>query len=342
MSFSEILGLGYVGVTTRSLDDWRDFGRDMIGFQVTPVAASQIGFRMDDAVQRLFVREGQQDGVEFYGWEVHDGEALARLAARIEAAGYPTSAMTAALRAHRHVAAGFVTRDPAGNVLEFFHGLTRTDEPFNPGRPIQGFRTGKLGMGHAVLNVASIEAMLPFYRDVLGFRLSDYSLRPFKAFFFHVNSRHHSLALIENEHPGMHHLMVELDGWDDVGQCYDIAQLHAGRVAATLGRHSNDHMTSFYLRTPSPFLIEYGWGGRDIDPATWEPVELAHGPSLWGHDRDWLSDELRDEARRMRLEAARVGVRAPLRIHANGSLAKGVWDEPGPPRGTPGARGYSS
>ncbi len=39
-----------------------------------------------------------------------------------------------------------------------------------------------------------------------------------------------------------------------------------GRVAYTLGRHTNDHMTS-YANTPSGFFAEYGWGGRVIDPA---------------------------------------------------------------------------
>ena len=30
----------------------------------------------------------------------------------------------------------------------------------------------------------------------------------------------------------------------------------------TLGTHTNDRMTSFYVRTPSGFEIEYGFGGR--------------------------------------------------------------------------------
>jgi hypothetical protein len=121
--------------------------------------------------------------------------------------------------------------------------------------------------------------------------------------------------------------MVELTGLDDVGQGYDLAQLEAGRVAATLGRHSNDHMTSFYMRTPSRFMVEYGWGGRDIDPEKWQSCELQHGPSLWGHDRDWLSEELKIEARRMRLAAAAQGERAPLRVWpGNGDM--GVWSDP--------------
>ena len=31
-------------------------------------------------------------------------------------------------------------------------------------------------------------------------------------------------------------------------------------------------MTSFYAKTPSAFMVECGWGGREIDP-----VELAAG-----------------------------------------------------------------
>ena len=48
-----------------------------------------------------------------------------------------------------------------------------------------------------MLTVCNIDTMLPFYVDVLGFRLSDYITQPFRALFFHLNPRHHSLALIE-------------------------------------------------------------------------------------------------------------------------------------------------
>ena len=46
-------------------------------------------------------------------------------------------------------------------------------------RPISGFRTGALGMGHAVMHVADVALLLPFYRDVLGFHVSDYGLTPY-------------------------------------------------------------------------------------------------------------------------------------------------------------------
>ena len=63
-----------------------------------------------------------------------------------------------------------------------------------------------------------------FYQDILGFRLSDYFLQPFAAYFFHLNPRHHSVAFIETGKKGIHHLMVECCYLDDVGQAYDLAQ----------------------------------------------------------------------------------------------------------------------
>src|SRR3990170_4230508 len=74
-----------------------------------------------------------------------------------------------------------------------FLGDEHTAEPCRPGRSISGFRTGTLGMGHAVLTVPRMEDVLPFYRDLLGFRVSDYVTNPFHAYFLHVNPRHHSL-----------------------------------------------------------------------------------------------------------------------------------------------------
>ena len=43
-------------------------------------------------------------------------------------------------------------------------------------------------------------------------------------------------------------------------------------------------MTSFYLQTPSNFLVENGWGGREVDVATWQPKEMSTLASFWGHE----------------------------------------------------------
>jgi 2,3-dihydroxybiphenyl 1,2-dioxygenase len=322
--------LGYVGFGSSALDDWRRFGTGLVGLQAVERSSSLLAFRMDDRKQRIVVDRSLPEGERFFGWELADAAALEALAAGLEAADVEVTSEPATLADNRRVKRLISFRDPAGNRLEAFYGAEIDDAPFHPGRSISGFRTGPLGLGHAVLTVENIDTVMPFYVDVLGFGLSDYMQKPFRAYFFHVNARHHSLALIETGHNGMHHLMVELFSLDDVGQCYDIALGEKDRVNVTLGRHTNDFMTSFYARTPSSFMVECGWGGREIEPKTWQPVEMHDGPSLWGHERVWLPPADREVAREMRMRAAAAGLRAPVQVvEGNHRLMPGTcpwWD----------------
>lgn len=326
----EIQAFGYVGVAAGALAEWPQLARDLLGFEIVDRSASYLSLRMDDRKQRVFVDATLPAGSHVFGWEVADGAALDALAARLEGAGVRVTREPAALADQRRVRAVISFSDPSGNRLEVFHGAEVAADPFVPGRAVSGFRTGVLGLGHAALMVRNFDATYPFYRDLLGFRLSDFVLRPFRAFFLHVNARHHSLALIDAGESRIHHLMFELFSLDDIGQGYDIALGEPGRVNVTLGRHTNDFMTSFYVNTPSDVLVEYGWGGRDVDLDRHAAEELTAGPSFWGHERQWLSPEGRAEALRMRLDAGRQGLRAPVQVlEGNYRKSRGAcpwWD----------------
>ena len=124
--------------------------------------------------------------------------------------------------------------------------------------------------------------------------------------------------------------MMELFSFDDVGQGYDLAMAEEGRLSVTLGRHTSDFITSFYTWTPSAFMVEYGWGARSIDPNTWQAFERKEGPSLWGHERTWLTPDERATARHMRLKLAEAGYRRPVQVmDGNHQVAPGIcpwWD----------------
>ena len=49
----------------------------------------------------------------------------------------------------------------------------------------------------------------------------------------------------------------------------------------SLGTHTNDRMTAFYIETPSGFQIEYGTGGRLVGN-DWEVITHTSA-STWGH-----------------------------------------------------------
>jgi 2,3-dihydroxybiphenyl 1,2-dioxygenase len=311
-----VSALGYVVARTNDLSDWGSFGPGLLGLQRVDKSRTSLAFRMDDRKQRIVVDGSGGEGIAAFGWEVADAAALDALAARLDAAGVKVARGARALADERMVCDLILLDDPLGNRIEMFHGAETASDAFVPGRAMSGFRTGPLGLGHIVLNVETsetIQKLLPFYRNLLGFRLTDYYSHPFEAYFLHANPRHHSLAMIRTGKNAVHHIMMEVFSLDDMGQGFDIAQ-NEGRVATTIGRHTSDFITSFYTWTPSGFMIEYGWGARSIDPDTWEAYERKEGPSMWGHDRGWLPPEQQAAARKLRLENAAKGMRRPVQV----------------------------
>src|ERR1700692_1163752 len=277
--------LGYVGVRAKDLADWASYGSGLLGLQRIDKSRSTLAFRMDDRKQRIIVSADGGEGLSFFGWEVADAAALDAIAAHLEKDAIKVGGGARPLAHERHVKDLIVFNDPLGNRLELFHGAETTAEPFKPGRSISGFRTGPLGLGHVVLNVdtaETIDRLMAFYRGVLGFRLTDYYDHPFVARFMHLNTRQHNLAFIQTGKNAVHHVMMELFSFDDVGQGYDLAMGQDGRVATTLGRHTSDFITSFYSWPPSAFMVEYGWGARSIDVAPWQGSETKERPGRLG------------------------------------------------------------
>ena len=72
--------LGYAGFGSDKLDDWRQFGTSLLGFQAVERGNSLLAFRMDDRKQRVVIDRAIGDGARFFGWEVADGTALDALA----------------------------------------------------------------------------------------------------------------------------------------------------------------------------------------------------------------------------------------------------------------------
>lgn len=307
-----INALGYIGIRSDKLSDWNDFAGGLLGMQCIERASNELAFRMDDRMQRLFVMNEPGETLSCMGWEVEFESDLDLYAARLQNAGTRVRHGTRAECDRRFCTSMVIFDDPMGNRVELIWKPMLSSDPFVPGRPISGFMTGPYGMGHAVLHVRNIEIMMPFYRDNLDFHVTDYGLQPYGLYFFHVNNRHHSFAMVGSGGQGFHHFMIEFRNLDDVGQGYDIALQREDSIAYTLGRHTNDYMTSFYANSPSGFFVENGWGGRVIDPATWEPHQTTDGPSFWGHERLYLTEDGgRKRLRDMRMDAAARGIQAP-------------------------------
>lgn len=296
MTPSPIFGLGYVRVHRADLDAWRRFAEDVVGLMATDGGERRLLLRMDDWVARFVVDGGAgmdpSTGARVsdvaIGWECRSEEAWAFARRAVEDAGVVTADGTGPTPWCRD---WFSFVDPSGFCCEMFYGGKR-DPATQYVSPLGvRFVTGGQGMGHVTLFADECAKSVDFYTTVLGFQvregkaLEDGTLR---AVFMSPNSREHSLALLATSDASrLGHVLLEVDEFDAIGRAMDRCLDGLAPMTVSIGRHWNDQMVSFYLRTPSGFDIEYGYGGKRVTSDSWSRGEQGGSglTSTWGHRR---------------------------------------------------------
>lgn len=286
---AKVSALGYVGWAISDADAWHHLLQSVYGLERrTDSPAGIHQYRLDEYHHRLAFHESDSDRLLHIGWEIESREALRELAQDLSAKGLAVEPGETALCNERAVMELIAVSGPDGVRNEIFFGPKQDAAPFSPSRGMDGYNTGDLGLGHVVLASEDPDAAVKWYREMLGFELSDYIFwDDVEATFLHCNPRHHSLALTNPVGPlkggDFNHIMLEANSIDDVGRAWDIVQKNGVPIAMTLGRHTNDRTTSFYIYSPSGWWIEYGYGGALIDDETWEP-KFYNAPKIWGHE----------------------------------------------------------
>lgn len=292
---TDIKALGYVRVRAADMAAWKEFATEVIGFALGSGPESDaLYLRVDERPGRIVVLPGDTDEVVGVGWEVGDAAALGRVQEAVEAAGVAVKPMSQEDADLRRVEAGITFAAPGGTPTEIFHGAALDHSPLNT--PFGNrFVAGELGLGHVVVPVDDLPSANAFYRETLGFfdrgafRLNtppEYG--PMRIRFMGVNPRHHSLAILPSpdlKAPALVHIMVECETLDEVGRALDRLQAKGYHLSSTLGRHTNDKMVSFYVRTPGGWDLEVGVGGKLVDTEQYSAEEIT-ADSYWGHQWD--------------------------------------------------------
>jgi 3,4-dihydroxy-9,10-secoandrosta-1,3,5(10)-triene-9,17-dione 4,5-dioxygenase len=283
----EIHSLGFIRLGSTQVDEWRSFGADILGMQVSDGPDGSVFLRMDERPYRIAIVPSDTDRVLASAFEVRDRKALDIAARELESAGVAVKAGAAEDAAARQVEAFVSFDDPNGNPIEVF--FSQSVDGHDAQLPFGGaFVTGALGCGHVVLPSADLDAGFDFYTNVMGFRHRDSMAiklpngMQLRLRFIGCNPRHHTVALTAGQSPqGLRHMMVEADSIKTFGRTFARAR-EAGVLKTELGQHSNDEVLSFYLFCPGGYEIEYGVHGRHVDDANWLTRDLTE-LSYWGY-----------------------------------------------------------
>lgn len=293
-----VANLGYVILEMQDPAAWAKFAKDVLGFGVAKSFGEKGAkyLRMDNAPFRYLIRKGEVDRFICGGYEMSSKTAFEDQIKAFEKAKVAVIRGTDKDAKHRAVKALASAVDPSGNFLEIFYGREKA-EAFTPGHGIKSFKTGKMGLGHMVLPAPKNEETINFYRKVMGFGVSDDLTLPAFApglpdqriYFMHAdNPRHHTLGLYNFPSPsGVIHLMAEMNDMDEVGHCMDRVKRAGLHIFASLGRHANDEMISFYFFAPGGIGFEVGYDGKQVkDWSKFKPTKSTVG-DIWGHEYDF-------------------------------------------------------
>jgi 2,3-dihydroxyethylbenzene 1,2-dioxygenase len=285
----QITELGYVGLGVKNLQEWKEYASGVLGLEVVDSAEDgQCYLRLDCWHHRIIIDEDGSDDLNYLGLRVAGVEEFRGMRQQLEDAGVRIRIGTHDEAIARHVLEIMKFDDPSGNPLEIFHGPhIVANKPFYPGRRMHGgFKTGNGGLGHLILReTVGLDKTYEFYK-LLGMRGGvEYKIpRPgkkdsFDILFMHCNSRDHTIAFGLPSVKRIDHLMLEFEEFDDVGLAREIVKQKDVAISIEVGKHSNDHMYSFYIVNPSGWMNELGWGGR---PATHQS-EYYEG-DITGHE----------------------------------------------------------
>jgi 3,4-dihydroxy-9,10-secoandrosta-1,3,5(10)-triene-9,17-dione 4,5-dioxygenase len=274
-----VLSLGYLRLEATDIEAWKVFGGDFLGLMpVEGPDPDSLYFRMDHYPPRIVVTPGAEAKATAMGYEVLNSRALASFVAAVEDVGIKVTEGTEEEAADRRVTRFVRFDDPGGNPVELFYGPV-FDHVTVQTPTVSSFVTGDMGFGHVIVGAEDAQATFDFYTQVLGF----VERNTMKAtWFLGCNARHHTFGVTPRPGPGrLMHFMVEAATLDDVGRAIDRAEALGVPLMNSLGKHTNDHMVSFYVWSPENYAVEFGFGGLRIEEEA-PTYEITQG-AFWGH-----------------------------------------------------------
>jgi len=137
-------------------------------------------------------------------------------------------------------------------------------------------------ISHIVLHSPDHKAMVQFFVDVLGFKVSDW-LGDFMCF-LRCNSAHHRLAFLPGP-PCLNHVAYDMLTVDDMMRGISRLRKKGTDILWGPGRHTAGDNTFSYFTTPNGFAVEYTSGLEEVDFDTHVDQVHVPGPQImdqWG------------------------------------------------------------
>ncbi|HVO53839.1 MAG TPA: VOC family protein [Solirubrobacterales bacterium] len=261
MSRASVTRMGHAAVRVRDLDRSARFAEEVLGMRESDRIDGVSYLTCNERHHELMLVEAEELALDHIAFEVADGDALAEVGGRIEAAGWRL--LDEPLEAGIEDAVRCV--GPAGFVFELFVGMR-----LEPEAPFPQARIRPRAIEHATLTVSDLEQMKGFFIDMLGFDGSDEV--PGAIAWLRCSGRHHDFNLMAGP-DSFHHQAWEVPGLSEIGAVADLIGERGQTMVWGPGRHSPGHVLFGYFADAEGVINEFC---ADV-----EPVPSDYQPVIW-------------------------------------------------------------
>jgi catechol 2,3-dioxygenase-like lactoylglutathione lyase family enzyme len=272
-----ITHLRYVSIATPQFERSRAFFTEAWGLRDSGAVLDGGAFlqtQLDEPFQ-LALTAGPERKVVRIAFGLPSRHDVDAAAGALERAGIPTIASPHRLATPGH-GYGFQFLDPDNRCVE----LSADVEAGTRGTP--GPVPQKLA--HVVLNTPDIDRATAFYRDELGFKISDWSEHQMS--FLRCNPEHHSIAFNAAPHASYNHTSWTMASIDELFRAQGRVRAFGSPLMWGTGRHGPGSQVFNYYIEPSGYVVELIADGIEIaDDAAWQPQVWERTPEfmdLWG------------------------------------------------------------
>lgn len=109
-------------------------------------------------------------------------------------------------------------------------------------------------LAHVNINTRDVDGLAAFWREVLGFRLSD---RSRQMAFLRCNADHHAVVLAEAPVEGLNHIAFLLPEWEGVMLASGRMRDHGFEIGWGVGRHGPGNNVFAYFVDPEGYVVEH-------------------------------------------------------------------------------------
>jgi catechol-2,3-dioxygenase len=271
----QVTRLAHVGLQAQSLQTQAEFYNDRWGLERIDEYGREMFFRADGPDHHvLTLHEGGESGLHHVALELATVDEVDRaheelLARGLEIVTPPT------LDLEPGVKKALRFRDPDGFLIELVAGVESVSDPF------KHTDVKPRALNHVVLSVQSQDASEAFYRDTLGFKLTDRFIGGLS--FWACDANHHSLAFAEarDGNAAFHHAAFEMRDWEEWMRAVFYAGERGIPRAWGPGRHLFGNNLFSYYKDPEGNTVEYTAEVEQITDPNRQPRVMQPYADQW-------------------------------------------------------------